>query len=109
MISITEKKCGEYGSFVLSDGKSDLAECIYSFENAEIIGLSLSEGEELNFKEAVLRAALSKLDFAGKTKVICNKKELYGYLVQLGFEDEDGTLTVDTTGFFKPCCGEKSK
>jgi len=109
MISVTERKNGEYDSFILTDGKNDLAECIYSFENAEIIDLSLAEGEEQNFKEGVLRAALSKLDFAGKTKVICNKKELYEYLVQLGFEDENGTLTVDTTGFFKPCCGEKSK
>ncbi|MBO5037131.1 MAG: hypothetical protein J6D42_08640 [Clostridia bacterium] len=107
MITILQEKRGEIECFVLSDGKNSLAECIYSFENAEILTLDLFPGEDEMFREDVLRAALSRLDFAGKTTVKTKLTELGDFLTKLGFTEDNGVYLIETGAFFKPCCSEK--
>ena len=107
MITILQEKRGENECFVLSDGKNVLAECIYSFESSEILSLELLPGEDEMFREDVLRAALSRLDFAGKNIVTTKITELGGFLTKLGFTESDGVYSIDTSSFFKPCCGDK--
>ena len=106
MITILQENRGENEAFVLSDGKNSLAECVYSFDNAEILTLDLVDGEDEMFREDVLRAALSRLDFAGKTTVTTKITELGDFFTKLGFTKNDGVYSIETVSFFKPCCGE---
>lgn len=105
MITILHEKRGENECFVLSDGINILAECVYSFENAEILTVSLAPDEDEMFMEDVLRAALSRLDFAGKNTVTTKITELGDFLTKLGFAESDGVYSIETGSFFKPCCG----
>lgn len=108
MISILQKKRGDNECFVLSDGKNILAECVYSFEHAEILTVDLFNTKDEMFREDVLRAALSRLDFAGKTTVVSKNFELGIFLTKLGFTQENDVYTIDTSSFFKSCpCGSK--
>ena len=107
MITILQEKYGENERFVLSDGKNTLAECVYSFENAEILSVFLAENEDKMFMEDVIRAVLSRLDFAGKTVVTTKITELGDFLTKLGFAESDGIYSIDTGSFFKPCCCDK--
>ena len=101
MITILNENRGEHELFVLSDGKEKLAECEYSFADAEIIAINVFCEDNNVFRESVLRAALSRLDFAGKTAVISKNPNLCDFLTRIGFEFQDGVGKINTTEFFK--------
>ncbi len=101
MITILNEKRGENELFVLSDGKEKLAECEYSFDDAEIFAINVFCEDNNVFRESVLRAALSRLDFAGKTDVISKNPNLCDFLTGIGFEYIDGVGMINTTVFFK--------
>lgn len=103
MITILNKKTGSNEKFVLSDGVNPLAECEYSLNGAEIISAKVfSENEDSNLLyDSVIRAALSRLDFAGKTEVVSKNPDLRNILTKIGFELENDYLKINTTEFFK--------
>ena len=101
MITILQEKRGENECFVVSDNKRRIAECLYSSDNSEIISVSyFDEDFDDIILESVVRATLSKLDFAGKTNVIYKKDELGDFFIKLGFEYNDGLYRINTTEFF---------
>lgn len=101
MITILNEQKGENELFVLSDGKDKLAECEYSFVKAEILEINAFCENSDVFCESVLRAALSRLDFSGKTDVISKNPNLCEFLTKIGFEYKDGIGKINTTEFFK--------
>jgi hypothetical protein len=105
MISILPEKRGNNEAFVVSDGNEKLAECEYSADNSEILNIVVYKENNDLLRESVLRAALSRLDYAGKTDVTSKNPELDKFLTGLGFKKESGVCRINTTEFFKnaPC------
>ncbi len=110
MITILNEKKGTNELFVLSDGTEMLADCEYSINDAEIISAKVySANEDSNLLyDSLLRAVLSRLDFAGKTKVISKNPDLRDILTKIGFRPGNDCLEIDTTEFFKSTNCNKS-
>jgi hypothetical protein len=110
MITILNEKKGTNELFVLSDGTEKLADCEYSMHDAEIISANVySVNDDSNLLyDSVVRAVLSRLDFAGQTKVISKNPDLCDILTKIGFRSGNDCLEIDTTEFFKSTNCNKS-
>ena len=110
MITILNEKRDSNEVFVLSDGVNKLAECEYSLDSAEILyAKAFIENDDTDLLfDSVIRAVLSRLDFAGKTDVISKNPDLRIILTKIGFKLVDGLLTINTTEFFKSTDCNKS-
>ncbi len=98
-------------AFVLSDGDMAVLRCRYSCGEKEAELLELEELETFSdpgsvLHCAVVRAVLSKLVFAGVTKVLCRSGNpvMCRTLDLLKTERTDGEYRIDTVEFFARKC-----
>ena len=83
-----------------------LAKCYYSDETGEIFGIDvLDEETALPWFPAMLKAAMSSMEYAGVTVAHCKDQSLYPFLTALRFRPAlDGGMEVSLVGYFDHAC-----